>query len=63
MLIKDKRLELGMTRAQLAEKSGVHEKEIAKLERGERSLENIRLDTAIKLANALKIKNLRDLLK
>ena len=63
MLIKEKRIELNMTRAQLAEKSGVHEKEIARLERGERSLENIRLDTAIRLVDALKIKNIRDLLK
>ena len=49
------RKERGMTQTQLAEKSGVHIKAIAKLEIGARPLANVRLSTALALADALEI--------
>lgn len=49
------RKERKLTQAQLAEKSGVHLKAIAKLERGERPLANARLSTALALADALQV--------
>lgn len=49
------RKEKKLTQAQLAEKSGVHLKAIAKLERGERPLANARLSTALALADALQV--------
>ena len=49
------RAERHMTQAQLAEKSGVHVKAIARLETGSRSLENVRLSTALALADALDV--------
>ena len=47
------RTEKHMTQAQLAEASGVHIKSIAKLECGTRPLGNLRLTTALALADAL----------
>ena len=44
-----------MTQAQLAAKSGVHIKSIARLEIGGRPLENLRLSTALALADALEV--------
>ena len=49
------RKERKMTQAQLAEKSGVHEMAISRLERGERPLSNLRLSTALALADALDV--------
>ena len=49
------RKERKMTQAQLAEKSGVHIKSIARLEIGERPLANLRLSTALALADALEV--------
>lgn len=49
------RKERKMTQAQLAEKSGVHIKSIARLEIGERLLANVRLSTALALADALEV--------
>ena len=49
------RKERGMTQAQLSEKSGVHIKAIAKLETGVRPLSNVRLSTALALADALQV--------
>ena len=49
------RTERHMTQAQLAKKSGVHEMAISRLERGERSLANLRLSTALALADALQV--------
>jgi transcriptional regulator with XRE-family HTH domain len=42
-----------MTQAQLAAASGVHVQALSKLERGERPLSNLRLSTALALADAL----------
>jgi transcriptional regulator with XRE-family HTH domain len=49
------RKERNMTQAQLAEKSGVHIKSIARLEIGDRPLSNLRLSTALALADALQV--------
>ena len=49
------RKERKMTQAQLAEKSGVHIKSIARLEIGDRPLANLRLSTALALADALEV--------
>jgi transcriptional regulator with XRE-family HTH domain len=49
------RKERKLTQAQLSEKSGVHVKAIAKLEGGSRTLANVRLSTALALADALEV--------
>ena len=49
------RIERHMTQTQLAEKSGVHVKAIAKLEGGTRPIANVRLSTALALADALEV--------
>ena len=49
------RTEKHMTQAQLAAASGVHIKSIARLESDGRSLENVRLSTALALADALEV--------
>lgn len=49
------RKERKLTQTQLAEKSGVHPKAIAKLEQGTRPTSNLRLSTALALADALQV--------
>ena len=49
------RKERKLTQAQLAEKSGVHVKAIARLEIGARPISNLRLSTAPALADALEV--------
>ena len=49
------RTEKGWTQAQLADASGVHVMALSRLERGERPLANLRLSTALKLADALNV--------
>lgn len=49
------RHEKKMTQAQLAAASGVNVFAISKLERGERPLANLRLSTALALADALQV--------
>ena len=49
------RKERGMTQAQLAEKAGIHPLIISKIERGERSVNNLRLTSALALADALRV--------
>lgn len=51
----------GLSQRQLATLSAVHHIQIAKLESGERPIANIRLSTAIALADALNV-DVRDLL-
>ena len=51
----------GLSQRQLATLSSVHHIQIAKLESGERPIANIRLSTAIALADALNV-DVRDLL-
>lgn len=54
-IITRRRKELGLTQVQLAEKTGMHKDAISKLERGDRPLSNLRLTTALSLADALQI--------
>lgn len=49
------RKERGLTQAQLAERSGVHKVAIARLECGDRPVINLRLSTALALADALQV--------
>lgn len=49
------RTEKGWTQAQLADASGVHVQNISKIERGDMHLINLRLGTALKLADALNV--------
>lgn len=49
------RKERKLTQNQLAEKSGVHKVAIARLECGERPIINLRLRTALALADALQV--------
>ena len=49
------RIEKHMTQSQLSTASGVHEMAISRLERGERPLSNLRLSTALALADALEV--------
>ena len=55
------RIQKGLSQQQLANKSGVHRVALAKLEAGERPIENIRLSTALALADALGV-DVHDLL-
>ena len=47
------RIEKHMTQAQLAAAAGMHVQALSKLERGERPVANLRLSTALALADAL----------
>jgi transcriptional regulator with XRE-family HTH domain len=49
------RKEKKLTQAQLAEKAGMHVQALAKLERGERPIANLRFSTALALADALQV--------
>ena len=49
------RKEKNLTQAQLAEKAGMHVQALAKLERGERPIANLRFSTALALADALQV--------
>jgi transcriptional regulator with XRE-family HTH domain len=49
------RKERKLTQAQLAAKAGMHVQALAKLERGERPISNLRLSTALALADALEV--------
>lgn len=49
------RKEKKLTQAQLAEKSGIHVQNISKIERGDKPLSNLRLSTALALADALEV--------
>lgn len=52
-IIAKRRTELGLSQAQLAEKVGVAKTVIGRLECGMRPLYNLRITTALKLADAL----------
>lgn len=53
----------GLSQRQLAKVSGVSASRIADIERGERDIRNASLATAVKLGDALKLKDLRKLLE
>lgn len=52
----------GLTQQQLADKTEILQPHIARLESGERAIAKLQLTTAVKIADALGIANLRDLL-
>jgi len=56
------RTSAGLTQQQLADKACINIRMVQHLERGDRLIENTTLKTAIALADALKIKDLRELL-
>lgn len=62
MNLKARRLALGLTQQQLADRAGMVYQQIQKLETGERDLEKMTLKNALSLAKALKVKP-EDLIK
>lgn len=54
-IIAQLRHERRMTQSQLAEKAGMHAQALAKIERGERPISNLRFSTALALADALQV--------
>lgn len=49
------RVERHLTQAQLAARAGIHPQALAKIERGDRDIGKIRLETALALADALEV--------
>ena len=47
------RKERGLSQSQLATKAGIHVQALARIERGDRPIANVRLSTALALADAL----------
>lgn len=62
MALAEIRKRNGLSQRQLAKVSGVSASRIADIERGERDMRNASLATAVKLGDALKLKDLRKLL-
>ena len=62
MGLKELRMKRGLTQRELAEKVGMSGGNIAAIECGRRSEANLTLATAIKLCDALKVRNPRKLL-
>jgi len=60
-IIKKLRIESGMTQRELSEKAGINIRHLQKFESGERDIANASLSICIKIADALEIDNLRDL--
>ena len=60
--LKQIRENAGLSQSQLAAASSVDKMAISRLERGETSILETRLRTVLALADALKIKDVRDLL-
>lgn len=63
MALAEIRKRNGLSQRQLAKASGVSASRIADIERGERDMRNASLATAVKLGDALKLKDLRKLLE
>lgn len=63
MALAEIRKRNGLSQRQLAKVSGVSPSRIADIERGERDIRNASLATAVKLGDALKLKDLRKLLE
>lgn len=62
MDIRELRLKRGMTQQQLADKAGLTQQRIAAYENGVNSIKNMTLGNAIRICDALHIKNPRKLL-
>lgn len=63
MALAEIRKRNGLSQRQLAKVSGVSASRIADIERGERDIRNASLATAVRLGDALKLKDLRKLLE
>ena len=63
MALAEIRKRNGLSQRQLAKASGVSASRIADIERGERDMRNASLATAVRLGDALKLKDLRKLLE
>lgn len=63
MALAEIRKRNGLSQRQLAKVSGVSASRIADIERGERDMKNASLATAVRLGDALKLKDLRKLLE
>lgn len=63
MALAEIRKRNGLSQRQLAKASGVSASRIADIERGERDMRNASLATAVKLGDALKLRDLRKLLE
>ena len=57
MGLRELRLKRGMTQKQLADKIGVTQEHISAYENGVNSVENMTLDKAIRICDALHVKN------
>lgn len=62
MALAEIRKDKGLSQRQLAKVSGVNVSRIADIERGRRDMRNASFATAVKLGDALKLKDLRKLL-
>ena len=62
MGMRELRLKRGMTQQQLADKAGLPQQRIGAYENGVNSIENMTLDKAIRICDALKVRNPRKLL-
>ncbi|MDE5641306.1 MAG: helix-turn-helix transcriptional regulator [Bifidobacterium castoris] len=63
MSLAEIRKSKGLSQRQLAEVSGVNASRIADIERGRRDIRKASFATAVRLADALKLKDLRKLLE
>lgn len=63
MALAEIRKRNGLSQRQLAKVSGVSASRIADIERGKRDMRNASLATAVRLGDALKLKDLRKLLE
>ena len=63
MGLKTLRLKRGLTQKELAEKAGQPRQYISKLETGERTINNVTLEMAVRLCDALRVSNPRKLLE
>lgn len=62
MGMRELRLERGMTQQQLADKAGLSQQRVAAFETGQRNVGGMSLAVAIRICDALKVRNPRKLL-
>lgn len=62
MGMRELRLKRGMTQQQLADKAGLSQQRVAAFETGQRNVGGMSLNVAIRICDALKVRNPRKLL-